>query len=279
MTTTKLTVHDIRTGRPTFTAIMPGWPLRTRLGRRSFSPDWSTLVWDNNCEVRLAKRAGDGTYRQVGAWQPPGWTSRGDGPLCYWAPTFSGGRVWLVVGPTGGGAGKVASFDPAALGSQPREEQAEAVTLDAEGHGATRIDVVLNGREGEGSSGTLVASEHALVSAEVRLTTDTNATSVLYDCRERVDHRTLLCFALGSGQVYGAVALLTADRGARTIALRQGVPNVKGGLRGAYLAPDHKRVALHTDDGWYLADLGTGRQPRKAFPQLDTEGAEVLFWA
>ena len=277
-TTTRLTVHDVRTGRPTFTATMPGWPLRTQLGRQSFSPDWSMVVWDNACEVQLAKRTGDGNYRQARTWRPPGWTARGDGPLCYSAPRFSHGRVWLVVRPSSGGqAGKVFSFDPAARGSQPRDEHAEAMTLDDKGHAATSIDVVIRGRKG--STGTLVASKQALVSAEVRLTTDTDATSIFYVCRERVDDRTLLCLAQGPGQVYGAVALLTGDRAARTVTLRQGVPKVEGGLRGAYLAPDHKRVALQTNDGWYLADLKSGRQPQKAFPGLATEGAEVQFWA
>lgn len=278
-TTTRLTVHDIRTGRPTFTAIMPGWPLRTRLGRQSFSPDWSMLVWDTACEVRLAKRAADGNYRQIRAWRPPGWTARGDGPLCYFAPRFSGGRVWLVVAPAGGGLpGKILSLNPGAPGSQPREEHAEAMTLDGEGRPATSIDVTISGRE-QSIGSTLVASQRALVTAEVRLTTDTEATSIFYVCRERVDDRTLLCVAQGGGQVYGAVALLTADRAARTVTLQQAVAKVEGGLRGAYLAPDPKRVVLHTDDGWYLADLGTGRQPRRMFSQLATQGAEVQFWA
>lgn len=277
-TTTKLTVHDIKTGRPTFAATMPGWPLRTRLDRQSFSPDWSMVVWDNACEVRLAKRAGDGNYRQARTWRPPGWTSRGDGPLCYSAPRFSRGRVWLVVRPSSGGvAGKVVSFDPAAPGSKPRDEHAEAMTLDDKGRSATSIDVAISGRAG--STGTLVASKHALVSAEVRLTTDTDATSIFYVCRERLDDRTLLCLAQGAGQVYGAVALLTANRAARTVTLRQGVPKVEGGLRGAYLAPDHKRVALQNNDGWYVADLRADGQPQRVFPQLATQDAEVQFWA
>ncbi|PWU60716.1 hypothetical protein DLE60_09515 [Micromonospora globispora] len=139
------------------------------------------------------------------------------------------------------------------------------------------MDIAIGGRKG--STGTLVASKQALVSAEVRLTTDTDATTIFYVCRERLDDRTLLCLAQGPGQMYGAVALLTANRAARTVTLRQGVPKVEGGIRDAFLAPDHKRVALQTNDGWYLADLSSGRQPQRVFPQLTTEGAEVQFWA
>ncbi|HEX7746429.1 MAG TPA: hypothetical protein VF462_14350 [Micromonosporaceae bacterium] len=188
-TTTKLTIHDVQTGRPVFTGSMPGWPLRTRLHRQSFSPDW---------------------------------------------------------------------------------------TLDGQGRPAVRMDVAMSGTEQ--SASTLVASERALVSAEVRVTADTAATSIFYVCQEPVDDQTLLCVAQGGGQVYGAVALLTADREAKTVTLRQGIPKVEGGVRGAYLAPDRTRVAIHTDGGWYLADLGSGGEPRPLFPQLATQGADVQFW-
>lgn len=277
-TTTKLTIHDVQTGRPVVTGSMPGWPLRTRLHRQSFSPDWSLLAWDTNCEVRLAKKAADGHYRQVGTWRPPGWTPGGGGTLCYWAPRFVDGRVWLVVG--GAGAGRVASFDPAVPGSQPREEHAEAeketATLDGQGRPAIRMEVAMSGTEQ--SASTLVASERALVSAEVRVSADTAEASIFYACQEPVDDQTLLCVAQGGGQVYGAVALLTADREAKTVTLRQGTPKVAGGLRGAYLAPDRKRVAIHADGGWYLAALGSAEEPRPLFSQLATQGADVQFW-
>jgi hypothetical protein len=280
-TTTKLTIHDEKTGRPVFTGSMPGWPLRTRLHRQSFSPDWSLLAWDTtDCEVRLAKRAPDGNYRQVGVWRPPGWTVGGGGPLCYWAPRFVDGRVWVVVGRAG--AERVASFDPAVPGSQPREEHAateaetETPALDGEGRPAIRIDVAMSGTEQ--SASTLVASERALVSAEVRVSADTAEASISYVCQEPVDEQTLLCVAQGAGRVYGAVALLTADRGAKTVTLRQAVPEVQGALRGAFLAPDRTRVAIHTSGGWYVADLGSDAPPQRLFAQLATHPADVQFW-
>ena len=276
--TTKLTIHDINTGRPLFTATMPGWHGRVKLRRQSFSPDRSLLVWgDDDCRIFLAKKAAGGNYQRVGEWRPPQRTP-GHEQLCYGVPLFKDGRVWARVSRENGEPA-IVSFDPAAPGSPPRTEQehADGLTLDSEGRPANEIDVTLSGAEG--SSGSLLASDRALVSAQVRHTTDTTTTSVFYVCNEAVDEQTLLCVAQGGGQVYGALALLTADRAAKTVTLRQVSAKIEGGIRGAYLAPDRKKAAIHTDGGWYLADLAGGAAPRLLFPQLATNPAEVQFWA
>jgi hypothetical protein len=254
-----LDVLDPKTGALLATYPLGGYSVSSLKVESPFRPDRRYLQVDDPCKLVLLAWTGTG-YAPHATWDPP--ESFGGGKDCYRNAHFRDGRLWAVVGPrnTSGPTAtpvRIVSFDPADATAAPRTERDNVVpTFDpytVEGGAMERTSIWVTGdvignfdvRQADGGTG--------------------------YRCDRQITVGVLLCAQASSGvnRPFGSAATATVDVAGKRITMRKLAPPSAAAVHSVALSPDGKQVIAQTNNGWYLAQVGSGSEPVKAFEKLD----------
>ncbi|MEV6527397.1 hypothetical protein AB0M43_36285 [Longispora sp. NPDC051575] len=270
---TELRVHHPATGITLATYTLPG--VMSKLSREQFSADFRSLVWVD-CQLHLARLNGT-AYVEVASWKPA--VSFTSGAPCFYTPRFdpADGQIKAIGGAPGPDSdSSLFAFDPAHAEQAPRDLGIKARGLDNHGRQvrATNSWTVSGAPD---DTVTLRVSDDALISGTVL-----GFHGYHYTCDQSLSPTTLLCLSGEKNAQAGSVAVLTADRQANTITLRQVAPVTDARVSGAVVAPDGRQVMLHTSTGWYVLPVDGSGAPSLAFQEVDRRPigtVEVQFWS
>jgi hypothetical protein len=291
-----LVVRDTETGRRVRSLSVPDGVDVSTLTRRSFSGDWSRLVYVTGCEVRLATRTPTG-YRDHQTYVAPTATS-GPGagkPRCFRTAVLSarGRLVALADEPGNSGAGadeRPGTVYTAEAGDESgalRVAGSQVTAIDGDGRPARSTAVRLAGAARSGgtvaSGGTLLLASTAPVSG--RITIQRPGSTAYYRCSDRIDATRLLCTASLGGAPYGAAAALSvvATGSTPTVTLtplttvrpgrvgpgRPAGPGDPGNsIANAVVNPLGATALIQATTGWYRVDLTIRGAPEYLYAAL-----------
>jgi hypothetical protein len=271
--TKTLSVYDPATGQLLGTAVAPY--VATVTDRERFDATMARLVYVSDCKLQVAALSA-GTYLPAGQWEPA--QAYGEGKQCYADPAFKDGRVWAelrVLNASVNSPYRLVSVDPDHPETPAKDEGAGTPFQEKQYTiaGRSESDVRVYTEDGMISkvwvTGTLPQRKGQYF-----------ADSYSYKCDARVDDTTFLCSADHGQdqQPFGSVAVVSVNRSAATVAVKQVAPSSKARNATVFVGPDRKHVAIRDESGWYTAALDATSPPARS-PLSDQQSlGDPLFW-